>query len=55
MCFTGEADCRVLAWLVKVRALSEQEAHDPDPKAVAKAVGKAVSALLLVSAMADLD
>ena len=52
ICFTSELDCRGLEWLVKIKALSEEEASNP--KTVAKAVGRAVTQLIRISSLADL-
>jgi hypothetical protein len=54
ICFTSELDCRGLAWLVRIKAISEEDADNPNPKLVAKAIGEAVTQLIRISALADL-
>ena len=52
-CARIELDALGLSWLVKINALSEADADNP--KTVAKTAGRAVTELIRVSAMADLD
>lgn len=53
ICAQIELDALGLSWLVRINALSEAAADNP--KTVAKAVGCAVTELIRVSALADLD
>lgn len=53
ICFTSELDCRGLEWLVRINAMSEADADNPNPRLVAQAVGRAVTLLIGISAQAD--